>query len=220
MILCVLCRSVLLCATSHPWDSPDCRGICSARAQRSIHSTSDGRRARCCSASGAVAANRSHSNLFDRCDERRRLGVIERLKKAGFSESAGTTFDVFNAEGDVGTQMAAAVCSASPPYDLIVSLSTVATQTVLRANKRGLLHVFGLVVSPPGFGVPLGSWTEGSTRPTNVAGFGTLQPAKLLLMAMHTSASNGLRLESCRVKCGSFHQTWKMSPRLRQRPTY
>jgi ABC-type uncharacterized transport system substrate-binding protein len=149
-----------------------------------------------------------------------RLGVIERLKKAGFSESAGTTFDVFNAEGDVGTQMAAAVCSASPPYDLIVSLSTVATQTVLRANKRGLLHVFGLVVSPPGFGVPLGSWTEGSTRPTNVAGFGTLQPAKLLLMAMHTSASNGLRLESCRVKCGSFHQTWKMSPRLRQRPTY
>ena len=125
-----------------------------------------------------------------------RLGVIERLKEAGFSESTGTTFDTFNAEGDVGTlgQMAAAVCSASPPYDLIVSLSTVATQTVLRANKRGLPHVFGLVVSPPGFGVPLGPWTEGSTRPTNVAGFGTLQPAKLLLMAMHTSAPNVKRL--------------------------
>ena len=125
-----------------------------------------------------------------------RIGVIERLKEAGFSELTGTTFDVFNAEGDVGTlgQMAAAVCSASPPYDLIVSLSTVATQTVLRANKRGLPHVFGLVVSPPGFGVPLGPWTEGSTRPTNVAGFGTLQPAKLLLMAMHASAPTVKRL--------------------------
>jgi hypothetical protein len=48
--------------------------------------------------------------------------------------------------------------------------------------------VLGLVVSPPGFGVPLGPWTESSTRPTNVSGFGTLQPAKSLLMAMHTSA--------------------------------
>lgn len=31
-----------------------------------------------------------------------RLGVIERLKDAGFSESTGTTFDTFNAEEMLG----------------------------------------------------------------------------------------------------------------------
>ena len=34
--------------------------------------------------------------------------------------------------------MAAAVCSASPSYDMVVSLSTLATQAVMRANKRAL----------------------------------------------------------------------------------
>ena len=119
-----------------------------------------------------------------------RDGMLERLNSAGFGKDAGTTFDFFNAEGDIGTlgQMAAAVCSASPSYDMVVSLSTVATQAVIRANKRALPHVFGLVASPPAIGIPLGPWAEGSTRPANVAGFGTLQPAEILLGAMHDAA--------------------------------
>jgi ABC-type uncharacterized transport system substrate-binding protein len=119
-----------------------------------------------------------------------RDGMLERLNSAGFGKDAGTTFDFFNAEGDIGTlgQMAAAVCSASPSYDMVVSLSTVATQAVMRANKRALPHVFGLVASPPGIGIPIGPWAEGSTRPANVAGFGTLQPAEILLGAMHDAA--------------------------------
>ena len=119
-----------------------------------------------------------------------RDGAIERLEAAGYSRARGTTFDLFNAEGDIGTlnQIAAQVCSASPPYDLVISLSTVGTQAVMRANKRGIPQVFGLVASPPGIGIPLGPWIEGSTRPANVAGIGTLQPAEVLFDAMRSCA--------------------------------
>ena len=119
-----------------------------------------------------------------------RDGAIARLEAAGYSRARGTTIDLFNAEGDIGTlnQIAAQVCSASPPCDLVISLSTVGTQAVMHSNKRGLPQVFGLVASPPAIGIPLGPWTEASTRPANVAGFGTLQPAAALgdrLVAMH-----------------------------------
>lgn len=125
-----------------------------------------------------------------------RDGLLEHLAKAGWSRESGSTIDLFNAEGDIGTlnQIAAQVCGASPPYDLLVSLSTPATQAMLRANKRGLPHVFGLVASPPAIGIPLGPWSEGSTRPRNVAGFGTLQPAELLLSAMRDAAPGVRRL--------------------------
>jgi putative ABC transport system substrate-binding protein len=127
-----------------------------------------------------------------------RDGAIARLEAAGYSRARGTTIDLFNAEGDVGTlnQIAAQVCSASPPYDLVISLSTVGTQAVMRSNKRGLPQVFGLVASPPAIGIPLGPWTEGSTRPANVAGFGTLQPAEILFGAMRSCAP-GVRRVGC-----------------------
>lgn len=127
-----------------------------------------------------------------------RDGTLEHLEKAGWSRGRGSTIDLFNAEGDVGTlnQIAAQACGASPPYDLVVSLSTPATQAVLRANKLGIPHVFGLVASPPSIGIPLGAWTDGSPRPRNVAGFGTLQPAELLLTAMR-AACPGVRRIGC-----------------------
>ncbi|MFM1889461.1 MAG: hypothetical protein RLZZ565_218 [Planctomycetota bacterium] len=125
-----------------------------------------------------------------------RDGLLEFLADRGYTFEAGATIDRFNAEGDMGTlgQIAAQVAGASPPYDLVVTLSTPATQSFLRANKRNLPHVFGLVASPPGIGVPLGEWTEGSTRPPNVAGFGTLQPAELLFETLLACAPNVRRV--------------------------
>jgi ABC-type uncharacterized transport system substrate-binding protein len=115
-----------------------------------------------------------------------RDGLLEFLADRGYTAEAGATIDLFNAEGDVGTlgQISAQVVGVSPPYDLVVTLSTVATQSFLRANKRGVPQVFGLVTSPPAIGVPLGAWEPRSTRPPDVAGFGTLQPAELLFEAM------------------------------------
>ncbi|MGA1043892.1 MAG: ABC transporter substrate-binding protein [Phycisphaerales bacterium] len=125
-----------------------------------------------------------------------RDGLLEFLADRGYTAEAGATIDLFNAEGDVGTlgQISAQVAGASPPYDLAVTLSTVATQSFLRANKRGVPQVFGLVTSPPAIGVPLGAWEPDSTRPPSVAGFGTLQPAELLFDAMLACAPQVRRI--------------------------
>jgi len=125
-----------------------------------------------------------------------RAGLLDRLAAAGVSRERGAAIDAFNAEGDVGTlaQMAAQVCSATPPYDLVVSLSTPAAQAMLRANKRGLPHVFALVASPPGIGLPLGAWGPDSARPPHVAGFGTLPPADALLRILRDVAPSARRV--------------------------
>ncbi|MBU3684056.1 MAG: hypothetical protein FGM39_08635 [Phycisphaerales bacterium] len=125
-----------------------------------------------------------------------RDALVARLEAAGHTAAAGTVIERFNAEGDVGTlgQMAAQACGASPPFDVVISLSTPATQAVMRANRAGVPQVFGLVASPPAIGVPLGPWTPGSTRPEHVAGFGTLQPAELLFGALRAAAPGARRV--------------------------
>ena len=125
-----------------------------------------------------------------------RDALVARLEAAGYTAAAGTVIERFNAEGDMGTlgQMAAQACGASPPFDVVISLSTPATQAVMRANRTGVPQVFGLVASPPAIGVPLGPWTPGSTRPEHVAGFGTLQPAELLFGALRAAAPGARRV--------------------------
>ena len=125
-----------------------------------------------------------------------RDALVARLGAAGYTAAAGTVIERFNAEGDVGTlgQMAAQACGASPPFDVVISLSTPATQAVMRANRSGVPQVFGLVASPPAIGVPLGPWTPGSTRPEHVAGFGTLQPAELLFGSLRAAAPGARRV--------------------------
>ncbi len=125
-----------------------------------------------------------------------RRGLMERLAAAGISREAGATVERFNAEGDTGTlaQMAAQICGASPPFDIVVSLSTPAAQALLRANKRGLPHVFALVASPPAIGLPLGEWTADSARPPHAAGFGTMPPAEPLFRALRDAAPAARRV--------------------------
>ena len=125
-----------------------------------------------------------------------RDALVARLEAAGYTAAAGTVIERFNAEGDMGTlgQMAAQACGASPPFDVVISLSTPATQAVMRANRTGVPQVFGLVASPPAIGVPLGPWTPGSTRPEHVTGFGTLQPAELLFGALRAAAPGARRV--------------------------
>ena len=134
-----------------------------------------------------------------------RDGLVEHLAAAGYRTTpaegapagAGlSTIDLFNAEGDMGTlgQMAAQIVGAAEPYDLVVTLSTPATQSMMRANKRGIPHVFGLVASPPSIGIPLGPWEEGSTRPPNIAGFGTMQPVRETFDLMRACAPSVRRV--------------------------
>ena len=102
-------------------------------------------------------------------------GAARALERAGFSAASGSVIDRFNAEGDIGTlnQIVSEVDSRG--YDLVVTISTPVTQAFMRANRRGVPTVLGVVSSPPSLGVAYGEWTEGA-RPRWITGLGSLQP--------------------------------------------
>jgi ABC-type uncharacterized transport system substrate-binding protein len=109
-------------------------------------------------------------------------GAARAIERAGFSREAGGTIDRFNAEGDIGTlnQIVSEVDSRG--YDLVVTISTPVTQAFMRANRREVPTVFGVVSSPPSLGVRYGAWMEGA-RPRWITGFGSLQPVGRLFEA-------------------------------------
>lgn len=109
-------------------------------------------------------------------------GVARALAQAGFTKDGGSAIDRFNAEGDIGTlnQIVSEVDSRG--YDLVVTISTVVTQSFMRANRRGTPTVFGVVSSPPALGIPYGEWSEGA-RPRWITGLGSLQPVGQLFEA-------------------------------------
>ncbi len=102
-------------------------------------------------------------------------GAARSLERAGFSAASGSVVDRFNAEGDIGTlnQIVSEVDSRG--YDVVVTISTAVTQAFMRANRRGVPTVLGVVSSPPSLGVAYGEWTEGA-RPKWITGLGSLQP--------------------------------------------
>ena len=102
-------------------------------------------------------------------------GAARALERAGFSAAGGSVVDRFNAEGDIGTlnQIVSEVDSRG--YDLVVTISTPVTQAFMRANRRGVPTVLGVVSSPPALGVAYGEWVEGA-RPRWITGLGSLQP--------------------------------------------
>ena len=109
-------------------------------------------------------------------------GAVRALERAGYSSSGGSSIDRFNAEGDIGTlnQIASEVDSRG--YDLVITISTAVTQAFMRANRRSVPTVFGVVSSPPALGIPYGEWTEGA-RPRWITGLGSLQPVGTLFEA-------------------------------------
>lgn len=116
-------------------------------------------------------------------------GAARALSRAGFSAEGGSTVDRFNAEGDIGTlnQIVSEVDSRG--YDLVVTISTPVTQAFMRANRRGVPTVLGVVSSPPSLGIPYGEWTEGG-RPKWITGLGSLQPVgRLFEMAKRANPS-------------------------------
>ena len=125
-----------------------------------------------------------------------RRGLLEYLADRGVSAQDGDEIILLNAEGDVGTLGQMATQLAGDDLDLIITLSTPATQAMIRANQRGTPHVFGLVASPPAAGIPLGAWSPESPRPRNVAGFGTMQPIGPLFEALRECAPS-LRRVGC-----------------------
>lgn len=107
-------------------------------------------------------------------------GVLEGLAARGFRE--GTTLEVrrYNAEGDLPTANAIAREIVGGRFDLAVTVSTPALQTLANANRDGTTtHVFCAVTDPFAAkvglvaGDPLG-------HPRHLVGVGTFQPVREL----------------------------------------
>ena len=125
-----------------------------------------------------------------------KAGLLEHLRSVGYSESNGTTFEIFNPAADMATlaQMCTQIATSAQGYDLVVTLGTATTQSFIRANARGTPHVMGFVASPPSINIPLGAFTEGSGRPAALAGFGTMQPVEELFRSFRACNPQGRRV--------------------------
>lgn len=125
-----------------------------------------------------------------------RSALIAHLASVGYSTENGCTFDAYNPAGDMATlaQMCTQVVTASPRYDLVVTLGTATTQAFARTNTRGIPQVMAFVSSPPAIDIPMGPYIEGSGRPASLAGFGCLQPIAPMLEALRACDPEATRV--------------------------
>jgi ABC-type uncharacterized transport system substrate-binding protein len=114
-------------------------------------------------------------------------GAIAALDAAGYGAAGGSEVRRFNAEADLGTLNQLCTEVANAPFDLVITIGTTSAQAFMRANKRALPHVFGVVADPGSLGVALGDYREGA-RPANVTGMGALIDLPRLLDAVQAAA--------------------------------
>jgi ABC-type uncharacterized transport system substrate-binding protein len=114
-------------------------------------------------------------------------GAIAALDAAGYGAAGGSEIRRFNAEADLGTLNQLCTEVANAPFDLVITIGTTSAQAFMRANKRALPHVFGVVADPGSLGVALGDYRDGA-RPANVTGMGALIDLPRLLDAVQAAA--------------------------------
>lgn len=114
-------------------------------------------------------------------------GAMAALDAAGYGASGGSEVRRFNAEADLGTLNQLCTEVANAPFDLVITIGTTSAQAFMRANKRALPHVFGVVADPGSLGVELGDYRDGA-RPSNVTGMGALIDLPRLLDAVQAAA--------------------------------
>ncbi|HEY8901890.1 MAG TPA: ABC transporter substrate-binding protein [Chthoniobacterales bacterium] len=105
-------------------------------------------------------------------------GVVDALGDRGFVDGQTMQLKKSNAEGDTATGAAIARDMANGDADLLITVSTLALQSVANANKTTQKrHVFGVVSDPWAAGVGL-SRENPLDHPAWMAGFGTMQPVE------------------------------------------
>jgi ABC-type uncharacterized transport system substrate-binding protein len=115
-------------------------------------------------------------------------GAVAGLEAEGFSDGAGADFERFNAEGDLPTANNIAKRIVDGGYDLVLTVSTPALQTMAAANQAGkVTHVFGMVTDPFHAGVGINAENP-VDHPPWLAGIGTFQPVESTLELIHRIA--------------------------------
>lgn len=105
-------------------------------------------------------------------------GMIDALAKGSFVDGRTISIQRFNAEGDFVTANTIAKALVSGHFDLILTSSTPALQTMASANKDGTVtHVFAGVTDPYGAGVGIRG-VNPRDHPRHLVGIGTFQPVE------------------------------------------
>ncbi len=108
--------------------------------------------------------------------DRHVAGILERLETEGMVAPGHKNLRVFNPQGDLNTANAIAKEIINGSFDLAITSSTTALQTLARANQQvGKVHIFGAVTDPYGAGVGI-TGPEPSQHPLYMAGISTFQP--------------------------------------------
>jgi len=103
-------------------------------------------------------------------------GVLDRLEAEGLVAPKQRNIRIYNPQGDLNTANAVAKEIVNGPFELIITSSTAALQTVARANQGiGKNHVFGAVTDPHGAGVGI-TGPNAEDHLSYMAGIGTFQP--------------------------------------------
>jgi ABC-type uncharacterized transport system substrate-binding protein len=103
-------------------------------------------------------------------------GILDALAERGFIDGKTISLQRFNAENDIGTANAIARQVTSGQFDLVITSSTVAMQTVANANKsKRIKHLFGIVSDPFDAGVGI-SRENPLDHPKYMTGIGSMVP--------------------------------------------
>lgn len=105
-------------------------------------------------------------------------GCLDAFAKHNLIPNKTVSIQRFNAESDLPTANTIAKAIVGGGFDLVITFSTPALQTMAGANKEGkVVHVFGTVTDPYLSGVGFDRQRP-AARPRYMAGIGTFQPVK------------------------------------------
>ena len=105
-------------------------------------------------------------------------GMVEGLRRQGFEAGRTAEIRFLNASGDNTTGNVMARELVGGGYDLVLTASTLALQTVAKANTQARVrHVFGGVTDPYGAGVGI-TGPASNQHPAHLVGVGTFQPVE------------------------------------------
>lgn len=103
-------------------------------------------------------------------------GIVSALKERGIVDGEKYSIKHYCAEGDMPTANMIAQNIVSSEFDMVISISTPALQTMANANKEGrVTHVFCAVTDPFISGVGI-TGPEPDQHPAHLVGIGTFQP--------------------------------------------
>ncbi len=106
-------------------------------------------------------------------------GVIEALSAKGFIDNQNCEIKRFSAEGDMATANMIANNIVNGKFDMVITISTPATQVMANANKKGkLIQVFCTVTDPIASGLGI-TGPKPDQHPKHLVGIGTFQPVEL-----------------------------------------